>query len=688
MSYNDLFLIFSGLSCDYNKKILPKGCTHDYFQNKISQRLGCNSLSDLYRNKFSEYRFDSVEYEIYDYVNDQFEKHIVFISENYQEALTSPERSQSGSLSFSQLEESLGKNSQDLKQNSILHRNAQTLKSDIWINKLCFLLYILQNMRLNSASVLYEQMRSWSREKGTECYQGEGYISQNLWQFPQQNLLSDKFYDVDQHEKESMNAMNHGRYNVGGNFKNSNTIININIGSVNNPLLMYYQSNQYREILHQGNALLQDSLCKTNPSENQISSFIPEYHYSKHSKMTFSNQCSQSSFQQHTTEKLCINENKNAILSVSSIHSWYTGPWIKGESKRYLYDTYRDVSNESLNFERAQKANKCNKYGKSFIQSSNLQAYCRTSTQETPYKCNECGKFFTCSSSLKICHENCTGERLHKSNNCGKSFIQSSKLQVNYRIHTGEKPYKCNKCGKYFTQSSKLLVHYRVHKGEKPYKCNECGKSFIQNSELKAHYRIHTKEKPYKCNTCGKSFTQNSKLQVHYRIHTGEKPYKCNECGKSFTQKSNLQVHYKTHTGEKPYKCNECWKSFTHTSSLQVHYRIHTGQKPYKCNECGKSFTQKSDLQVHYRIHTGEKPYKCNECGKSFKQNSQLQVHYRIHTGEKPYRCSNCGKSFTQNSQLQVHYRIHTGEKPYKCNECGKSFTQSYRLQVHYRIHT
>ena len=80
-------------------------------------------------------------------------------------------------------------------------------------------MYILQNMRLNSASVLYEQMILWSREKRTECHQGEGIFSQNVWHFLQQNLLSDELYDVDQHMKESMNGMNHGRYNVGGNFK-------------------------------------------------------------------------------------------------------------------------------------------------------------------------------------------------------------------------------------------------------------------------------------------------------------------------------------------------------------------------------------------------------------------------------------------------------------------------------------
>ena len=109
MSYNFLFLILSALSCDYTKKLLPKGHIQDYFQNKIIRRFVCSSLLDLFRKQFWEYRHDRADYEIYDHVNDQFEKHIFFISENYPEAITSLERSQSGSLPYSQLEDSLGK---------------------------------------------------------------------------------------------------------------------------------------------------------------------------------------------------------------------------------------------------------------------------------------------------------------------------------------------------------------------------------------------------------------------------------------------------------------------------------------------------------------------------------------------------------------------------------------------------
>ena len=68
MSYNYLFLIFSGLSCDYTKNLLPKGHTQDYFQNKITRRFVCSSLLDLFRKQFWEYRHDSADYEIYDHV--------------------------------------------------------------------------------------------------------------------------------------------------------------------------------------------------------------------------------------------------------------------------------------------------------------------------------------------------------------------------------------------------------------------------------------------------------------------------------------------------------------------------------------------------------------------------------------------------------------------------------------------
>ena len=44
-------------------------------------------------------------------------------------------------------------------------RKYTCIKDDIWVNKLCFLTYILQNMRLNSTLVIYDQKRLWSRKR-------------------------------------------------------------------------------------------------------------------------------------------------------------------------------------------------------------------------------------------------------------------------------------------------------------------------------------------------------------------------------------------------------------------------------------------------------------------------------------------------------------------------------------------
>ncbi|XP_049644183.1 zinc finger protein 383-like [Suncus etruscus] len=228
-----------------------------------------------------------------------------------------------------------------------------------------------------------------------------------------------------------------------------------------------------------------------------------------------------------------------------------------------------------------------------------------------------------------------------KQNTCqrfGKAFARSSDLNRQEKIHTGEKSFTCSVCGKAFTLASALCSHKKIHTGEKPYICQECGKAFTQSSGLYIHKKIHTGEKPYICQECGKAFTQYSGLYIHKKIHTGEKPYICQECGKSFTRSSGLNRHKRIHSGEKPYTCQECGKAFTQSSDLYNHKKIHTGEKPYICQECGKAFTQSSGLYIHKKIHTGEKPYICQECGKAFTQYSGLYMHKKIHTGEKPFK--------------------------------------------------
>ena len=87
------------------------------------------------------------------------------------------------------------------------------------------------------------------------------------------------------------------------------------------------------------------------------------------------------------------------------------------------------------------------------------------------------------------CHK---GNKAFKCTKCGKNFVQSLGLKTHERTHTGEKPFRCTECGQCFKQSSHLKTHESTHTGKKPFRCTKCGKSFGQSSGLKTHERTHT----------------------------------------------------------------------------------------------------------------------------------------------------------------------------------------------------
>lgn len=143
MSYTDVLSLHSALSCDQTQKLFPKACTRDYFQEERAWRLRCNCQSDLHWKKYWGYTGQSEEHEICYYGSSLFAKHICFICEKDQEVPPSAERTQFGSLPFSQLGTSLGKVLQQiLKYNYILHRNTKKLKSHSWMNKCVSLKYL------------------------------------------------------------------------------------------------------------------------------------------------------------------------------------------------------------------------------------------------------------------------------------------------------------------------------------------------------------------------------------------------------------------------------------------------------------------------------------------------------------------------------------------------------------------
>jgi hypothetical protein len=82
-------------------------CAQKYFQKEITQSFAFSGLFELYRKKFWKYKGGSEDHKICDHENDLLAKHICFISEKNKEVLDIPERTQSGSLPFLQLETTL-----------------------------------------------------------------------------------------------------------------------------------------------------------------------------------------------------------------------------------------------------------------------------------------------------------------------------------------------------------------------------------------------------------------------------------------------------------------------------------------------------------------------------------------------------------------------------------------------------
>ncbi|XP_054833872.1 zinc finger and SCAN domain-containing protein 2-like [Eublepharis macularius] len=381
-------------------------------------------------------------------------------------------------------------------------------------------------------------------------------------------------------------------------------------------------------------------------------------------------------------------------------------------------------------------------FGKTFIQSTDINSQEHVRSGDNLHNCFECGKSFIQKAALTL------HQRMHSEDNLenweDEELLQLSpdkpknqEVEGNFRnrdvpktqkgshmverdksipcqggdssevIHMVEETYECLQCGMNFSDQNHYNTCLQTHTGKKAHKCLDCGRNFLRRAELLKHQKTHGREKLYSCSDCGKSFSQKVSLITHQRIHSGGRPFvssesgnvnlprhsrwnahECLECGKCFRCRSVLLEHLRTHTEEKPFECSECGKYFKWSASLQRHLRSHTGEKPFECSECGKKFSQSCILQQHLRTHTGEKPFECSECGKRFTRSFSLQQHQRTHTEEKPFECPECEEKFRWSYHLLRHQRTHAGEQTFECSECGKNFSRRHALQRHQRIHT
>uniref|UniRef100_A0A8D2LRN2 Uncharacterized protein n=1 Tax=Varanus komodoensis TaxID=61221 RepID=A0A8D2LRN2_VARKO len=142
-------------------------------------------------------------------------------------------------------------------------------------------------------------------------------------------------------------------------------------------------------------------------------------------------------------------------------------------------------------FDKEGKSFRCLKSKKRFSCTLDSTVEKRILTGEEPDKGSEGSEHFFPNESLPSHQTGHISERSDKCLECGKSFGESSQLQAHQK--TG-KPHKCSHCGKHFSERMGLKRHLIIHTGEKPFQCTMCGKSFRENKGLKKHRASHTEE--------------------------------------------------------------------------------------------------------------------------------------------------------------------------------------------------
>ena len=104
--------------------------------------------------------------------------------------------------------------------------------------------------------------------------------------------------------------------------------------------------------------------------------------------------------------------------------------------------------------------------------------------------------------------------RSYRCEKCGRSFSSSSNLNRHLVLHTGNFRWYCDICQKGYNQKDNYEKHIRAHRGLK-YKCEYCGKDFAARSRLKYHMSEHTGEYKFVCDKCDEGFNLKPAFEKH-----------------------------------------------------------------------------------------------------------------------------------------------------------------------------
>ena len=113
-----------------------------------------------------------------------------------------------------------------------------------------------------------------------------------------------------------------------------------------------------------------------------------------------------------------------------------------------------------------------------------------------------------------------SGEKSNKCNQYGYTSSQASNLRTHMKMHSGEKSHKWDQCDYVSAYASVLRTHLKTHGGEKSHKCNQCDYAASYASILRTDLKMHCGEKSNKCNQCDNASSLAGNLRKRLKTHS------------------------------------------------------------------------------------------------------------------------------------------------------------------------